>query len=148
MTTLKFKGKKTETTELQFSVTYNEKGIIDNIAFTDYDQWSITQRDFYFQRVVLNLFDGLENVLNHAGLKSFFEIDTVPNDLSFKYFWNLYGYTPGKKRAETLWEKTPDEDKTKVLISIKHYKKYLFDHPNIEQAYAETYIHKRRFEDF
>ncbi|MEZ5195087.1 MAG: hypothetical protein R2764_01410 [Bacteroidales bacterium] len=80
--------------------------------------------------------------------KKYFVIKKVAPDLSFEAFWEAYAYKVGKKeRAQKLWEGLSDPDKALALSACPKYRYYLSTKTNMEQAYAETWLRNRRFED-
>ena len=82
-------------------------------------------------------------------LKSFpsLKAELVEADLSFENFWKTYDHKVGhKKRGEKLWNKLSDAKKLQALASIPGYNNYLFQHPNIQRMYPDTYLYQKRFE--
>lgn len=52
-----------------------------------------------------------------------FDFMQVPQDLSFKTFWNLYGNKVGKMAATMkTWDKMTDADKIECLLFIPRFK--------------------------
>lgn len=77
-----------------------------------------------------------------------FRIEKVYPDLSFEAFWEAYSYKVGKKdKTRKLWEALSDPDKAQALTACPKYRYYLSTKTNMEQAYAETWLRNRRFED-
>lgn len=75
-------------------------------------------------------------------------INAILEDLSFDHFWETYGYKIGKKsRCEKLWQQYSDQEKSKCLLSIPRYKYWLANQKGIAQAYPETYLSQKRYEN-
>lgn len=71
----------------------------------------------------------------------------VPLDLSFATFWTKYAYKVGdKKKAEKLWIKLNDADKTLALINIEKYNRFVFER-GIDKVYPERYLSQERFKN-
>lgn len=75
------------------------------------------------------------------------EVEPYP----FERFWNLYNFKHDKQPAEKAWNKLNNKDRAAAMASIPNYLAYLehkrstgFDQ---NQAYAATYLNKRRWED-
>lgn len=65
----------------------------------------------------------------------------LATDLSFQKFWNDYGYKEGgsKKKAEAIWEKLSEKDKSAALSYIARYKQ-VKQVQGTAMAYATTYL--------
>lgn len=73
---------------------------------------------------------------------------TEITDLSFAKIWHDYGFKVGNKaRAEKLWNKLQVSEKIAVFESLPRYKYYLRTHQNLMQAYLETYLFQKRWEN-
>ena len=75
------------------------------------------------------------------------EVEPYP----FERFWNLYNFKHDKQPAEKAWKKLNNKDRAAAMASIPNYLAYL-EHKrstgfNQNQAYAATYLNKRRWED-
>jgi len=82
-------------------------------------------------------------------LKDFisFRIKVVSADLSFSIFWKEYDYKVGNKlKVEKLWNALDEADCIAVLEHIPAYKRYL-KNSNLAQAYPETFLNQRRWEN-
>lgn len=89
-----------------------------------------------------------EKALELDEFKKYFVIKKVAPDLSFEAFWEAYAYKVGKKdKTRKLWEGLSDPDKALALATCPKYRYYLSTKTNMEQAYAETWLRNRRFED-
>lgn len=76
-----------------------------------------------------------------------FDVEKVAADLSFKAFWNTYAYKVGnKKRAEKLWAALTEPERAQAMAAAVNYKRWLSTRSQ-EQAYAETWLKQRRFEN-
>jgi len=64
---------------------------------------------------------------------------------SFEQFWNLYDKKIGKQKAENLWVKLPEDDKTAILIHIPLYK--IASPDKQYRKNPETYLRNRSWED-
>ena len=96
---------------------------------------------------IFDNFPTRQEILQHPNFKNFQKIE-VPADLSFTAFWNSYNYKVGnKERARKLYELLDDNTRTLVLSGIKRYSSYLASRPNMEKAYAETFLNQRRWEN-
>ncbi|AGC39502.1 hypothetical protein JSO53_04140 [Riemerella anatipestifer] len=52
-----------------------------------------------------------------------FDYMPMPTDLSFEFFWNLYGYKKGKiATTQKAWNALSDADKIEVLLYIPKFK--------------------------
>lgn len=101
-----------------------------------------------FIRWMFRNFPVHEQALESDIFKKLFTIAKVHGDLSFPAFWEAYGYKVGnKKRAERIWDALSDVERAQALANCKRYKQYLSLRPNMEQAYAETWLTQRRFEN-
>ena len=75
------------------------------------------------------------------------EVEPYP----FERFWNLYNFKHDKQPAEKAWKKLNNKDRAAAMAAIPNYLAYL-EHKrstgfNQNQAYAATYLNKRRWED-
>lgn len=75
------------------------------------------------------------------------EVEPYP----FEMFWNLYNFKHDKQPAEKAWKKLNNKDRAAVIESIPKYLAFL-EHQratgfNQNQAYAASYLNKRRWED-
>lgn len=75
------------------------------------------------------------------------EVEPYP----FERFWNLYNFKHDKHPAEKAWNKLNNKDRAAAMAAIPNYHAYL-EHKrstgfNQNQAYAATYLNKRRWED-
>lgn len=75
------------------------------------------------------------------------EVEPYP----FERFWNLYNFKHDKQPAEKAWNKLNNKDRAAAIAAIPNYHAYL-EHKrstgfNQNQAYAATYLNKRRWED-
>lgn len=75
------------------------------------------------------------------------EVEPYP----FERFWNLYNFKHDKQPAEKAWKKLNNKDRAAAMASIPNYLAYL-EHKrstgfNQNQAYAASYLNKRRWED-
>lgn len=75
------------------------------------------------------------------------EVEPYP----FERFWNLYNFKHDKQPAEKAWNKLNNKDRAAVIESIPKYLAFL-EHQratgfNQNQAYAASYLNKRRWED-
>lgn len=76
------------------------------------------------------------------------EVTEIPMDLTFERFWTEYDHKIGSKgRAQKLWEKMSDSERVDALMAIPLYNRYLKVKSGIEKAYAETWLHNRRWEN-
>lgn len=74
-------------------------------------------------------------------------ITEIPLDLSFETFWKAFDYKVGSKpKAETLWNKLTDADKTLALQAIPKYKFYLKE-SGLACIYPERFISQERFKN-
>lgn len=120
--------------------TYDDQGRIRAFEF-DCDV-SAELWEFMF-----NNFPQYQDALKHANFKNFI-ISVVPEDISFKAFWDQYGYKVGNKpRAEKLFNTLNDMQRTQVITSIPRYNTYLQKHPTQERCYPETYLSQQRWEN-
>lgn len=75
------------------------------------------------------------------------EVEPYP----FERFWKLYNFKHDKQPAEKAWNKLNNKDRAAAMAAIPNYHAYL-EHKrstgfNQNQAYAATYLNKRRWED-
>lgn len=75
------------------------------------------------------------------------EVEPYP----FERFWNLYNFKHDKHPAEKAWKKLNNKDRAAAMAAIPNYLAYL-EHKrstgfNQNQAYAASYLNKRRWED-
>lgn len=75
------------------------------------------------------------------------EVEPYP----FERFWNLYNFKHDKQPAEKAWNKLNNKDRAAAMAAIPNYHAYL-EHKrstgfNQNQAYAATYLNKRRWQD-
>lgn len=75
------------------------------------------------------------------------EVEPYP----FERFWNLYNFKHDKQPAEKAWKKLNNKDRAAAMAAIPNYLAYL-EHKrstgfNQNQAYAASYLNKRRWED-
>jgi hypothetical protein len=75
------------------------------------------------------------------------KVTRVAEDVSFDAFWNLFSYKVGKKeRAERLWNALREDEKAAAMAAIPKYKGFLANY-GTAQAYPETWIGQRRWEN-
>lgn len=128
-------------TDLKLEVAYNEQGILYALEF---------HCEITYDRVRRLL--QVNDILNYDNMlmltKQFnFKVTAIEEDLTFERFWNTYGYKVGSKsKAMKLWNNLSDADKFACLKRINAYKHYL-ERTGIAQAYPETYLRNRRWED-
>ena len=85
--------------------------------------------------------------LSHPDFKNF-NVNPLPEDISFKAFWDAYGYKVGNKsRTEKLFNLLSEMERTCAIVSIKAYNQFLVKHPQQEKCYPETYLNQKRFEN-
>jgi len=78
-----------------------------------------------------------------------FLLKEVPEDMSFVVFWEAYKHKVGNKaRAEKLWNALPETDRLAALRAVPRYLYFLVQRPNMEQAFAETWLNQRRWESY
>lgn len=75
------------------------------------------------------------------------EVEPYP----FERFWKLYNFKHDKQPAEKAWKKLNNKDRAAAMAAIPNYHAYL-EHKrstgfNQNQAYAASYLNKRRWED-
>lgn len=75
------------------------------------------------------------------------EVEPYP----FERFWILYNFKHDKQPAEKAWKKLNNKDRAAAMAAIPNYLAYL-EHKrstgfNQNQAYAASYLNKRRWED-
>lgn len=86
--------------------------------------------------------------LDHYKQSIIFRCEEILQDLSFTSFWNFYGHKKGnKKRAERLWNALTEVQMVKAFVDIRNYKNDLILNPNLMQAYPETYLAQKRFDN-
>jgi hypothetical protein len=72
-----------------------------------------------------------------------------PQDLSFQAFWNQYANKVGNKaRAEKLWNKLTDAERSQCFDALPAYDYYLRQRPTMERCYAETFLAQQRWLHF
>lgn len=75
-------------------------------------------------------------------------VSEVPQDLSYEAFWKAYDYKVGDQvRCRKLWKALSDADKSKVLLVIPKYHRWLKLHTSTEQLFPTTFLNQRRFEN-
>lgn len=123
-----------------------QKEVLSAVGFADGQDISHTMSQFVF-----SLFFKYGTALND--LLAFFKkkgwkVAEIPVELTFEVFWNAYGNKVGNKaRCEKLWATLTEEDKALCLQSIRAYRFYLANNTTQRQAYPETYLAQRRFEN-
>lgn len=107
-------------TELRMLFTYDQNG---NLVATELiGPWKIEQIEWFYTKFKLPITINVmwEYCEKDKALWLFIE---QPTDLSFKYFYDLYGYKKGGPlKAQELWQKLPDDEKLEVLLFIPKYK--------------------------
>jgi hypothetical protein len=77
-----------------------------------------------------------------------FRYAEIAEDASFKAFWELFAYKVGNKsKVERLWNAMSEAEKSQALLKIPKYKYSLAQSNNREQAYPETWLNQRRWEN-
>lgn len=75
-------------------------------------------------------------------------ITPIEEDLGFERFWEDYKNKVGnKKRAAKLWNAMSDGERAECLRKLKAYLFWLAGHPSVIQAYPETFLAQRRWEN-
>lgn len=132
--TITFFGK---TTNLEVGVEYAEDGHLRVLAFPD--NISRESIEYCYNRIPLDEVD----------LKSYpgaWDIQAVPQDLSFLVFWETYAHKIGDKtRTMKLWTALIEADRVKCLRAIPKYNQWLKLRPNMERLYPETFLKQERF---
>jgi hypothetical protein len=73
---------------------------------------------------------------------------TEVTDLTFERFWREYDMKVGNKtRTEKLWNALPEADRMQVFERLPKYRRHLKLHQGIMQAYPETFLSQRRWEN-
>ena len=91
-------------------------------------------------------FPYVQQLTKEVVASNFFNVQIIPDDLSFERFWETYNYKVSKKKAKSLWEKLSKANKIKALLHLPKYENYL-KRKNIEKAYPDTYLRNEKFED-
>lgn len=126
---------------LKLEVNYDENGVLYALEFHCEVTYDRVRR--LLQVNDLLTIDNMLLLTRHFHLT----VKQMEEDLSFDNFWNKYGYKVGNKsKASKLWYNLSDADKSNCLRRLKAYKSYL-ERTGIAQAYAETYLRNRRWED-
>lgn len=124
----------------EYRLAYNQDGHLIKYEVLEADDAAI----IYLSRNI----PATEEELKQMASRWKCELIEMPMDLSFDNFWNTYNYKIGNKaRAEKLWSKMSDADKTKALMAIPKYERYLKTKNNMEKAYPETYLSQKRYEN-
>lgn len=80
-------------------------------------------------------------------LRKYFEIEIGIPEITFDYFYNLYGKKTTKKQASDFWNKMKKADKIKAVMFIRNYKNVCKLYNNREQVDPIRYLKHRRYED-
>lgn len=93
-----------------------------------------------------NLVHVLDKCLSEAAFLEFTKSRKIPvtkimEDISFENFWNTYNYKEGgsKKKAEAIFLKLSDKDKSAAINYIAKYKR-IKAKEGTPMAYATTYL--------
>ncbi|NSW46221.1 MAG: hypothetical protein HPY79_10455 [Bacteroidales bacterium] len=126
---------------LKLEVAYDESGVLYALEFHCDVTYDRVRRLLQVNDIIT--YDNMLLLTSHFKMK----VAEIAEDLSFDRFWNVYSYKVGNKtKTEKLWNALSDADKTTCLRRIKAYKSYL-ERTGIAQAYPETYLRNRRWED-
>lgn len=99
------------------------------------------QRSWFFSNLPI-----LENLIKVYKTPKM-QVTQIKQKIAFTEFWDTYNYKVGKKhRAETLWKALNDEERTKCMLGIIKYKRWLFGR-SVEVLYPETFLNQRRWEN-
>jgi len=68
-------------------------------------------------------------------------------DLTFETFWNKYNYKEGgsKKKAQAIWDRLSEKDRTAALNWIPKYENILIKQ-GVAKMYVTTYLNQKRWE--
>ena len=115
--------------------TYNEDGHL--IKYEVKASLDKKQFNWLSDKFPLNL-----NQLAHLKTNKDIRITEVEPDLSFKRFWDEYGYKRGKlTQTENAWKRLTPEQKTRILKHIPIYKRGC-QVDEIQMAYPSTYLNQ------
>lgn len=91
---------------------------------------------------------------NEDEMKSFaktyrkhFEVEVIIPEITFDYFYEIYGKKTTKKQASDFWRKMKEADKVLAVLGVRKYKNYCKMHQNREQVDPVRYLKHRRYED-
>lgn len=85
---------------------------------------------------------------NGRTLKVKFKVQIMATDLSFKAFWDAYGYKVGNKAAtEKLWNALNEDEKHQCLAGTKRYNQFIARNYQQQKAYAETFLRQERWKN-
>jgi len=121
------------------TVAYGPNGTLTGIQFSE----EISLEEFL--RVTSQI-DYEESALKRRFARFPRLITEVPEDLGFQAFWDAYGLKRNKKRAERLWGKMSEKQKTAALAYIPKYINSL-KLSGVAQKYPDTYLMNEVWED-
>ena len=69
---------------------------------------------------------------------------------AFEKFWSEYPTDPNmsKKQAARAWTRISEEDRSKAIAAIKHYRDWMARQSDYRTLHAERFISQRRFDGF
>jgi hypothetical protein len=124
----------------ELSFKYDLNGLL--IAFEISAVISSGQRDWFFKNLPLNESD---LIVSWAKSSKTLRITEVPIDLSFDAFYNKYSYKVGdKKKCIKLWSGLSDEIRTKALMVVPKYFRWL-EATGTAKVYPERYLSKEYY---
>jgi len=133
---------------LEAKATYNEKELLCLLEIISVNG-SETHFDYQVIRGFLKwLPTNMADVETAMITKGQIKVTEIAHDLSFQAFWDAFDYKMGNRsRVEAAWAKMSTEDKNACILSLKKYKTWKKQNPNIAHMYGETYLNQRRWEN-
>lgn len=108
-------------TELRIIFKYDDFGNLVSTELTG-GKWQLEQINWFFKKFAMPTTINLIWALCEKKQENW-EFLEKPTDLSFKAFWDFYGYKKGSiPKAQEKWKKLPDDEKVEVLLFIPKYK--------------------------
>jgi len=121
---------------IELTFTFAENGYLTGLELSNAPD--ISKQEYYDYICSQPMFK--EYFLNVCKKHNIKYTEVLP-DLSFTTFWNKYQYKDGgsKIKAEAIWKKMSDAERSKALAYITRYKQSL-QTKGIAQCYATTYL--------
>ncbi|WP_407479933.1 hypothetical protein [Elizabethkingia anophelis] len=106
--------------EKKILLKYDYFGVIQEVKLTG-ERWSEEEAKYAVRNMVPYNEIDVSTIAKDKQLP--FEYQEIPDDLSFKNFWNTYGYKVGKiAMAQKAWNSLSDEEKVECLLFVPKFK--------------------------
>lgn len=137
-------------TRYQLQISSNDGeiilGYVENVMHTFTSTMKLTADQ---ARKLLKNVGTVEELQVFVGAYETITCKAMPVDLSYENFWSLWpGIRGNKKKAEKIWDKMSETERTSCLWSLIAYKKYIKRNQSwYNPQWPDTYLRNERYQD-